>query len=35
MKKLNILLVILLTISLSGCLESMKEEQFTDEAISL
>lgn len=34
MKKLNILLVILLTISLSGCLESMKEEQFTDEAIS-
>lgn len=34
MKKLNILLVLLLIISLSGCLESMKEEQFTDEAIS-
>lgn len=34
MKKLNILLVLLLTLSLSGCLESIKEEQFTDQAIS-
>ncbi len=34
MKKINILLVLLLTLSLSSCLENIKGDQFTDEAIS-
>lgn len=34
MKKINIALALFLVISLSGCLESMKDDKFTDEAIS-
>ncbi len=34
MKKINIALALLLILSLSGCLESMKDEKFSDEAIS-